>query len=799
MNRRAGPTGQGRGRRWVSGESSRGRLRGGAGVLLGLLGCLLVATPLPAEVEAEEQRPSLVDLDELSIEALAQVEVITSSRTTPMQSSTAPATILVVTAEQIRIRNYRSLLDLLYDCPNIKVDYANDPRWMSDVSIRGIWGMDKFIIMIDGVRVSSPTNEAIPIMENYPVRLAKQVEIIYGPASALYGADAFSGVINIITKDREEMEGSGELAVGGGMYEEYSGDFLAGLDLGKGVELKVFGQYFHDEQPDLAEFYEADFAGRDQALSSGTFDTIYGLMTPRTPVEAHASYPLEAYAVHAALEWQGLEVSLFSNASQNPTSIANKPNNAVHNRDVYFAREITVGSATYSTSLGSLDSRTFLIGSWHRLLPESSWRNVYTSMEPSYQYSYGRMLKAEQLLTYRASDNLRLTGGVTYEDFLAIPDTMDLAAPVSGRHDLDGIIVNSDIYTNHPEGIPARFAELRYSNAGGLLEASYAPGDEVSLTLGARYDENSRYGSSFNPRLGLTWSPCRWFSTKLLYGTAFLAPSPYASHKEFGSFVSFDDGLTFQSFFMRLSNPDLEPQENRTYELSTWSALRKDLGLSVSAFHSELRNLYAQVNDADYGNRYGGVYPVEGHEWPIAYVETVVNLGEQHNYGGTIRLDYQRFLRRGKVTIYGAISYVDGTVDPDGSGPQGRVEIGGVAPFSAVVGADVVHGRFTVSPRLVVMDRQRTHPQQAGAFSSDDPSERQTIDGYQLLSLDLRYELGRSVVAFARARNVLDQRYRTVNLGAAPEGLEAGSAAVEFEDGAPQNPFRLFAGLEVSF
>jgi outer membrane receptor protein involved in Fe transport len=104
-----------------------------------------------------------------------------------------------------------------------------------------------------------------------------------------------------------------------------------------------------------------------------------------------------------------------------------------------------------------------------------------------------------------------------------------------------------------------------------------------------------------------------------------------------------------------------------------------------------------------------------------------------------------------------------------------------------------------VSPRLVLLDSQRTHPQQSGAFRSDDPTERQTIPGYTLLNLDLQYELSRRVRLYMKAKNLLDQRYRTVNLGAAPEGLEQGSAAVEFERGAPQHPLRVSAGLSVLF
>lgn len=778
-------------------SSSRCRSLGvasGLALAIAWLSCAALASG-----EGQGQATPPTPLDDLSLEELLKLEVITSSRTTPVAASSAPATIRVVTAEQIKNRNYTSLLDVLLDCPEVKVDSLNDPRWMNDVSMRGIWGMDKILILIDGVRVSSPTNDAIPVMENYPVHFARQIEIVFGPASALYGADAFAGVINIISKRPEDVEGTGEVTVAGGADRERTGNAYVSTRLGD-VALTAAAQVHSDDQPDLAEEFPADFAARDPSLASGTFNTIYGPMTPRTPVSRDPTTPLKASGVYAGFSWRGLDVALFGNASRNPSTIANKPENAVYNRNVYFSRTVNVLSAKYSRDFGKVTSTTYLVGSWHELEPDSKWRNVYTNMEPSYQYSYGRMLKGDQLVTFKPAETWTVSGGVTYEDFLAVPDTMDLARPVSGRHGLTGIIVNSDIYPNNPDGIPARFFTLKYSNWGILAQATHTPSPELSLTLGARWDRNSRYGSSVNPRLGLVWRPSPRTSLKVLYGEAFLAPSPYASHKEFGSFVSFDEGRTFQSFFMLLSNPDLEPQHNRTFEVGLGYLVSGDLNLTVSGFFSRLKGLFAQVSDAEHGNRYGGVYPVAGHNWPIAYVETMINLGNQRNYGVTAQVDYQkRFGATGRASAYLAASWLDGSVDPDDAGPSPRVEIGGISDWMLKAGADLEWGRLTVSPRLSLLGRQRTHPQQAAAFREDDPTRRQTIPGYALLSLDVRVRLASWASAFVRGRNVLDRHYRTVNLGVAPEGLAAGSAAAEFEDGAPQNPFRAVIGVDLSF
>lgn len=140
------------------------------------------------------------DLYGLTLEELMNITIVTASKT-QQQAGLAPATVMVVTEEQIRMRGYRSLLDVIQDMPDFKVDNNTSGKSRNRFTVRGVEGeQQKFVIMLDGMRISAPTNENIPIMENYPVNLAKQIEIIYGPASALYGADAICGIINIISK-----------------------------------------------------------------------------------------------------------------------------------------------------------------------------------------------------------------------------------------------------------------------------------------------------------------------------------------------------------------------------------------------------------------------------------------------------------------------------------------------------------------------------------------------------------------------------------------------------------------------
>lgn len=136
----------------------------------------------------------------LSLEELMNISIVTASKREESIQST-PSTVTVVTQQQITDRHYINLIDLLQDLPGFDIQKATDETRYHNITFRGHLGNNKFLILQNGIRIDSPTGEIIPVADNFPLYNAKQIEILYGPAAALYGADAFGGVINIITKE----------------------------------------------------------------------------------------------------------------------------------------------------------------------------------------------------------------------------------------------------------------------------------------------------------------------------------------------------------------------------------------------------------------------------------------------------------------------------------------------------------------------------------------------------------------------------------------------------------------------
>jgi len=184
----------------------------------------------------------------------------------------APATIYVVGDKEIKERGYMFLHDLLRDVPGF--DFVNDLGTYGMMAMqRGIDTPEnnKTLIFIDGVLTNNPSQGVSYMSYQFALHNVKRVEILWGPASALYGANAFSGIINIVTKTADDLEAEGKLGhvsagtiiprmasspVPAGMYL----DFLAGgkmWDDQNAGKILVTGHYIRsDYGPDYGRHYD---------------------------------------------------------------------------------------------------------------------------------------------------------------------------------------------------------------------------------------------------------------------------------------------------------------------------------------------------------------------------------------------------------------------------------------------------------------------------------------------------------------------------------------------------------------
>jgi len=725
---------------------------------LGLLPFLALAAWAQAPGQPSDEQDQLLEL-----QALLNVNIVSASKFA-QGSGDAPATVVVITQEQIRLRGYRSLHDVFKDLPDFKADTRSDVEWYNDYTVRGVPGHDKFVILLDGQKVSGPTNERLPIMENFPVNLVRQIEVVYGPASALYGADAVSGVVNLITAP---ASGPSQASLHAGSDGYRLGNFFYGLVLPEQLELTFSGQWSQDDQPDFAKTWP-DFQNFSPQRT-GTFMGIFGPVTP-TDFSPEPSYPNSTRAFYASLRKENLRATLFTNHARFSSSLNNTPNNAIYNEDAFIGHGEVVFGLSHSLDLGPVTVQSSLSLQEYALDSGSNFRNAFTGFQRGFKYADSSAVKAEEQVVWKANANLTVTGGLGYEAFRAVPWSTDLQAPVDTGGAVRGNILGTPI--------AADFFPLRYHNLGLYAQAQYAAGKSLSFTVGARYDDNSRYGSTFNPRFGAVWHPTNSQTLKLLYGSAFLAPSPYTAFGHFGSF--FDPGSGYQSNFWKLPNPNLKPMKTKNLELNYRVFLLPEVSLTLSAYQTKLENLFSVVDDSQYTHLYNGQYK----GYPVGFIAVQTNLGEQKNHGGTAQLDFLKQLGADRrITAYLAWSVVDGKVDPLGDGKE--YDIGQVAPQTLRAGVEGTWGPCSMSLRFTRLNEQRH-------AVLDSSGHRRLIDGYSNVDANFRWTFFRGFTAELRASNLTDGRFRNVN------GAYDPFNPVELF-GAPQDPRRITLGIEARF
>ena len=138
------------------------------------------------------------DILTMSLEEMMNVEVTTASKV-PQKMRETPTTVRIITAEQIRERGYFTLEAALADLPGFQFRNINGFNTYS--FMRGIPSQNNLILLlVDGVQINELNSGGYYGGGQFDLSNTERIEVVYGPSSALYGTNAVSGIINIITK-----------------------------------------------------------------------------------------------------------------------------------------------------------------------------------------------------------------------------------------------------------------------------------------------------------------------------------------------------------------------------------------------------------------------------------------------------------------------------------------------------------------------------------------------------------------------------------------------------------------------
>ncbi|HCK98538.1 MAG TPA: hypothetical protein DHW42_00325 [Candidatus Marinimicrobia bacterium] len=191
---------------------------------------------------------------EMSIDELMEIKVTLASGLEESKIN-APATMIVITSEEIRQRGYTSLSDVIMDMPGFDISVPNGINYLFAYQ-RGYRtpNTTRTLLMIDGKVNNHLWNHVADISRQYPIMNIERIEILYGPASALYGANAFLGIINVITKDGSELnrgETSTNIGLLGGSFNTRAVEVFSQGN-GGDVRYAITARIYNSDEPDLS-------------------------------------------------------------------------------------------------------------------------------------------------------------------------------------------------------------------------------------------------------------------------------------------------------------------------------------------------------------------------------------------------------------------------------------------------------------------------------------------------------------------------------------------------------------------
>lgn len=693
----------------------------------------LLLLPMGQSALAEDPIDLGEDVGELSLDSLLDLEVVTASKRT-QRLADAPATVVVLTASDIRDRGYATLTDVLRDLPGMDPVEYSFSEYGTLLPVRGVSGNNKVIVLVNGVRVNPPGGEDMPLRSDFSVRNAEQVEILYGPGSTLYGQDAISAVINVITADPGR---DGERLTGDALFSYGSRDALdaygsIGTVLGKvggqEVQLSAYAEWRRSRLTDYSSQYPDFWAAYEPVID---------------PIRGQGFRPSrgeDGRNVSAQIKAGGTMVQAWFRESTRSSSEGGfAPILHFVDEAVWHDRSLVVSASNVSELTDWLELASQL--AWNRYEVDPDTRYVFAVGEElfldDFKYALGTGFTAEERLTAQPIEDLTLMLGVTTSSFDVIPK-----ATIPGGADTSADIVSqggSFSYYTEPGNadslvVVPRATNLVYQTYAAYLEGAWRPLQQLGLVAGVRVDRNTRFDEvPISPRLALLVHPIEGLTAKYIFTRAFVAPAPYYGYNVF------DNGVALNQ-----ANPDLAPETAMSNELAlSYQSVRALLG--VSAYYTTQQNLLVVGDRATPINIVDeGIYTdLEGTSTRI--LTQTANGGQSRSMGLDVYGRYSAW----NFEAWSSVSVVDFRSELQG-------QVGGLDGLSAVnVRAGLTFrpiDGLALTPSLVL----RSTPQNLA-----QPEQPLLVDESKLpyeLNAFVRYSPTEWVEGFVGARNLTAHR-----------------------------------------
>lgn len=500
--------------------------------------CLAALTSLAA---AAEQGADSADFATMSLKELMGLEVFTSASLLPTQASKAPATTYSFTRKDFKRFGVRRLDDLLQFVPGIQLNQYRKRH-------RAIWARglidrynDKMILLVDGVRVRHLYYGHFSLGDGFPLEKVERVEVMLSPASSLYGANAFGGIISITTRQGGSSPRL-EVTMGAGNNGRAKGTVFYSSDT-----FQAFGSYLEQDAPFRED--RKSFIGGD--VLQPLHENYSNLLIKAQPVD-------------------GLSLALDYSREESPFLFIPET------QDAYIDQQFLSLSGAYRH--GDLEN-----GSLELI--------AYYQDDETYEYE---VEQHTQHLAYQEYQDA-VMAGVTATGFKQF-DRHTVAAGLVWQHERAEDMTyrrwfafNRGFLSPPESGALLFHPDLRTDDYAVFLQDVWRLGPSLDITVGGRYDFFDQFDSYFNYRGAAVYTPDAQQTIKLIYGTAIRTPG-------FREYLKVLENTSFMP-------PTPDAERIRSLEINYLYQWRQ-ANLSVTAYRNKVEDFIREFPTPDGGDEY---------------------------------------------------------------------------------------------------------------------------------------------------------------------------------------------------
>jgi len=470
------------------------------------------------------------DILKMSLIDLMNVRVVSASKVRQSIKDVS-ATVQVITATQIRDRSYFTLEEALGDLPGFQ--FRNIVGFNSYVFMRGAPSQNNLILLlVDGIQINELNSGGFYGGGQFNMSNIERIEVVYGPASPVYGTNAVSGIVNIITK-RAEGGRKGHISLLGGSFKTGMAEFnLKNYNTDKDIGYSISGMYKTSEKADLRG-------------SKGDFNWTDQMENFENDLSLSARFVFKD--LNVGITYQQKQSSMTTNTKSTGSEYLDKNtlwNIAFLNSYVKYSsnsnKKLQFASTLYYRNATVINNTIYQI---EKATDTTSGNQIG-------YYRPNQLAGIESQLNYKATRKIMITGGIVGE-FEQLSNGFSMSNS------------NSE-FLSPPK--PARPVMLDNYLFSYFLQASYKISDKFSFIGGLRHDFSSYYGQVLTPRTGLVYNSEK-ITAKFMYNRAFRAPKPW--DYKYGT-----------------GNDNLKPEKMHSFELFFSYALGDYLSLGTSLYRN---------------------------------------------------------------------------------------------------------------------------------------------------------------------------------------------------------------------